>query len=76
MKIEYLLKKTVKIQLITLKGLEFKSGILQFTITNHVLLPFFTDIKKIYIQMHAAFLCLQISIHNTVVEKEMVIKSA
>ena len=77
MKIEYLLKKTVKIQLITLKGLEFKSGILQFTITNHVLLPFFTDIKKnIYIHMHAAFLCLQINIHNTIEEKEMVIKSA
>ena len=26
--------------------------------------------------MHAAFLCLQINIHNTIEEKEMVIKSA
>ena len=43
MKIEYLLKKTVKIQLITLKGLEIKKDILEFTCTNYVIL---TVLKK------------------------------
>ena len=46
-------------------------GILQFTSTNHVILPFFTDIKIIIYTY--ALLCLQINIHKTIEEKTMVI---
>ena len=46
-------------------------GILQFTSTNHVILPFFTDIKIIIYTY--ALLCLQINIHKTIEEKKMVI---
>ena len=35
------------IQLINLKSLEFMVCSLQFTSTNHVILPFFIDLQKI-----------------------------
>ena len=35
------------IQLINLKSLEFMICIIQFTSTNHVILPFFADLKFI-----------------------------
>ena len=55
------------IQLINFKSLEFMVCSLQFTSTNHVILPFFTDLQKFYIY---ALLCLQINIHKTIEQKE------